>query len=203
MVQPAGVGGHGNHHFGVQVNLVERKRHRPFLFSLSGSLSNLFGHLFLLSGGLRLLIRLLLLHGLLLILLLGLLLHGLLLHRLLLLLILLLRLSHGLLTVVIVVATADQRQTGRADPCPRRGSQERPPAQLSMFHPLPIVSVAHSNSFLHIPPRAIETAFEEVCLVGFAIATLVNGPRLAGLHFVEIPSSHTFALGRSRPAVRD
>jgi hypothetical protein len=115
----------------------------------------------------------LLLHGLLLILLLGLLLH-----RLLLLLILLLRLSDGLLSVVIVIAAAHQGEAGDADARTGRGSQKCPPAELSTSHSLPIVPVAHSNTFLQSPSCAKWTGFAKVCLVGFVFATLVSGRRL-------------------------
>ena len=184
MVQPAGVGAHGDHNLGVQIDLVERTRHRPFFFGLADPLGNLFGHLFLLGGGLGLLVGLLLLHGLLLLLLLSLLLHGLLLilliglllHRLLLLLVLLLRLSDGRLSVVIVIAAADQRQASRANARPGRSPQQRPPTQLSSLHPLPIVSVAHSNTFHQARPGASSLWSCEVCQPRFAIATLVRGP---------------------------
>jgi len=92
-----------------------------------------------------LLLRILLLHGLLLLLLLG----SLLLHGLLLLLLLRLLSRDGLLLrVVVIVATADQRQTCRSDAGPTRCSQERTSAHLLALHSLPIVVLTHrSHSF--------------------------------------------------------
>ena len=205
MVQPAGVGGHGNHHLGVQVNLVERKRHRPFLFSLPGSFGNLFGHLFLLGGGLRLLISLLLLHRLLLLLLLGLLLHSLLLilllclllSGLLLILLLLLRLSDRLLTIVIVVAAADEGQTGRAHAGAGRSSQERPPRHPVAAHSLPVVSFAHETTPSRITDRHSQrSAFRAKSLP--SPAPLVNrGPYRSG---IRRPSSDPGRPSRGRAA---
>ena len=98
-----------------------------------------------LIGGLLLGVRLIgLLRGLLLRLLLGLLLRGLLLR-----LLLLLDLRRGLLTVVIVVAAADQGQTGGADAGAGGCSEQRATRHLSPAHPLPIVSLAHA-----FPPAA-------------------------------------------------
>jgi hypothetical protein len=80
---------------------------------------------------------LILLHGLLL-----LLLHRLLLGVLLSLLLLLLDLRHRL-SVVVIVAAANQRQTGGADPGPGRGAQNSAPAHSLSTHPLPIGTLAH------------------------------------------------------------
>ena len=93
----------------------------------------LVGLLGLLLGGL--LLRLLL-GGLLLI---GLL--GLLLHRLLLLLLLLGDLRDAV--VVVIVAAADQGETGRSDSGATRGAQQGAPAHSIAPHALPVVSLAH------------------------------------------------------------
>ena len=81
-------------------------------------------------------------------LLLRLVLHGLLLltllHGLLLLTLLLGDLCGGRLTVVIIVSTADQRQTGRAHAGSGGCAKQRAARHLSPAHPLPIVSLAHS-----------------------------------------------------------
>ena len=83
-----------------------------------------------------------------------LLLHRLLLGGLLLLLDLLLSLRGGLLAAVVVIAAAtDQRQTGGADPGPRRGSQERPPRHPVAPYSLPVVSFAHRAA--PIPHRPV------------------------------------------------
>ena len=108
VIQPSSVGLDGERHLGIQIDLVERKRHGPFFLGLPGSGLRLLGRLLLSRSGLGLLICLLLLHGLLLLWLLGLLFHGLLL-----LLSLLPSLRDGLLSVVIVAA-ANQGQAARA-----------------------------------------------------------------------------------------
>ena len=52
-------------------------------------------------------------------------------------------LRDGLLRIVVViVAAADQRQTGRADPGATRRAQQRPPTHPRPSHPLPVISLA-------------------------------------------------------------
>ncbi|MXX47668.1 MAG: hypothetical protein F4088_06730 [Chloroflexi bacterium] len=98
---------------------------------------------------------------------------SLLLHCLLLLLLLRLRLRRGLLlAVVVIVAAADQGDRAGAKPRASRGTQQRPPAVLPSLHPLPIVSVAHSNPFRLT--RSGAKRLLEVCLRANAFATLVS-----------------------------
>ena len=97
-----------------------------------------------LRGRLVGLLFLVLLHGLLL-----LLLHGLLLSGLLLRLLLLLHGGNGLLTVIVIVAATDQRESGRADAGARRGSQERTSVHSLTRHSLPVVL-----SLGHIVPQS-------------------------------------------------
>jgi len=90
---------------------------------------------------LGLLLLLLLLHGLLLLLLLSLLLHGLL-------LLLLLGLLAGnarrlRVAVIVVIAAANQGETGCADAGAARCPQQGTSAHLLALHSLPIVAIAH------------------------------------------------------------
>ena len=59
-----------------------------------------------------------------------------------------LRLRRSLRIVVVIVAAADQRQTGRADASAGAGMQQRSPAQPVAAHPFPVVPLAHDRSSL-------------------------------------------------------
>ena len=64
------------------------------------------------------------------------------------LLLLLLHLSRRRLAIVIVIAAAHQRQTGRAHAGSRAGAQQAASRESVTAHPLPIVPLAHIDLFL-------------------------------------------------------
>ena len=65
----------------------------------------------------------------------------------------------GLLSVVVIVAAADQRQAGCADPGATRRAQQRSPTHQRSSHPLPVIPLAAHcwPPFAPVPGRSTPT----------------------------------------------